>query len=157
MHIEPGMLSAAKIMGANAAAISVLASHAPAFLRRPTEWAKSLLAAAFFSVLMEVWHQPVGPSELHFIGASAIYFIFGFRATMFGFGIGLLFQGLLFEPQDLVHLSVNSLSLMVRLAPTSPSAARSWKPASWTPCAGRRSCALTPSITAAWSPWSASG
>ena len=116
MHIEPGMLSAAKIMGANAAAISVLASHAPAFLRRPSEWAKSLLAAAFFSVLMEVWHQPVGPSELHFIGASAIYFIFGFRATMFGFGIGLLLQGLLFEPQDLVHLSVNSLSLMVPLA-----------------------------------------
>ncbi|MBP2295479.1 energy-coupling factor ABC transporter permease [Azospirillum rugosum] len=115
MHIEPGMLSAAKIMGANAAVFGVLSSHAPSFLRRPTEWVKSLLAAAFFSVLMEVWHQPVGPSELHFIGASAVYFIFGFRPTMFGFAIGLLFQGLLFEPQDLVHLSVNALSLIVPL------------------------------------------
>lgn len=115
MHIEPGMLSAAKIVGANAAALGFLATHAPAFLRRPIEWIKALLAAVFFSIFMEVWHQPVGPSELHFIGASAIYFIFGFPATLFGFGIGLALQSLLFEPQDLVHLAVNSLSLMVPL------------------------------------------
>lgn len=115
MHIEPGMLSATKIVGADAAVLSLLATHVPAFLRRPQEWIKALLAAAFFSVLMEVWHQPVGPSELHFIGASAIYFVFGFRATLFGFGIGLALQCLLFEPQDLVHLAVNSLSLMVPL------------------------------------------
>ena len=115
MHIEPGMLSAAKIVGANAVALGLLASHTPAFLRRPLEWAKALLAAVFFSVFMEIWHQPVGPSELHFIGASAIYFVFGFPATLFGFGIGLALQALLFEPQDLAHLAVNSLSLMVPL------------------------------------------
>ncbi len=35
--------------------------------------------------------------------------------TLFGFAIGLLLQGLLFEPQDLLHLGVNSLSLMLPL------------------------------------------
>ncbi len=39
----------------------------------------------------------------------------GFTPTLLGFGIGLLFQGLLFEPGDLYHLGVNSLSLMLPL------------------------------------------
>ncbi|MNR29417.1 cobalt transport protein CbiM [compost metagenome] len=64
---------------------------------------------------MEVFHLPVGASELHFVGASAVYIIFGFIPSWFGFAIGLLLQGLLFEPQDLVHLGVNSLSLMLPL------------------------------------------
>ena len=50
-----------------------------------------------------------------FIGASAIYFVFGFLPTLFGFALGLLLQGLVFDPQDLVHLGVNSLSLMLPL------------------------------------------
>jgi cobalt/nickel transport system permease protein len=115
MHIEPGILSAAKVLGADAAALGALAGHAPGFLRRPLDIARTLLAAMFFSLFMELWHQPVGPSELHFIGASTIYFVFGFLPTMFGFALGLLLQGLLFEPQDLVHLGVNSLSLIVPL------------------------------------------
>jgi ABC-type Co2+ transport system permease subunit len=115
MHIEPGVLSAAKILGADAAACGVLAAHTRAFVRQPLDLVKTLLAAAFFSLFMELWHQPVGPSELHFIGASTIYFVFGFLPTMFGFVLGLLLQSILFEPQDLVHLSVNSLSLIVPL------------------------------------------
>lgn len=57
----------------------------------------------------------VGPSELHFIGAMSIYLTLGFIPTMFGFAVGLLLQGLLFEPIDLPHLAVNSLSLIVPL------------------------------------------
>ncbi len=115
MHIEPGILSATKIIGANAAALGTLTAHAPGFLRRPLDLARALLAAVFFSLFMEVWHLPVGPSELHFIGASTIYFVFGFLPTLFGFALGLLLQAVLFEPQDLVHLGVNSLSLIVPL------------------------------------------
>ena len=44
-----------------------------------------------------------------------IYLLLGFLPTLFGFAIGLLLQGLLFEPQDLVHLAVNTLSLTVPL------------------------------------------
>lgn len=115
MHIEPGVLDAAKIAAANTAALGTLGASAIGFVRRPADLAKTLLAALFFSIFMQVWHLPVGPSELHLIGASAIYFTFGFLPTLFGFALGLVLQGLIFEPQDLVHLGVNSLSLMVPL------------------------------------------
>ena len=115
MHIEPGVLDAAKIASANVAALGALGASAWGFVRRPADLAKTLLAALFFSIFMQVWHMPVGPSELHLIGASAIYFTFGFLPTLFGFALGLALQGLMFEPQDLVHLGVNSLSLMVPL------------------------------------------
>lgn len=115
MHIEPGVLDAAKIASANVVALGALGASAWGFVRRPADLAKTLLAALFFSIFMQVWHMPVGPSELHLIGASAIYFTFGFLPTLFGFALGLALQGLLFEPQDLIHLGVNSLSLMVPL------------------------------------------
>jgi cobalt/nickel transport system permease protein len=115
MHIEPGMLDQFKILGANVAAIGVLAAHAPALLKRPTLWLRTALAAVFFSLFMQAFHMKVGPSELHFVGAMPIYLLLGFVPTLFGFAIGLLLQGLLFEPQDLVHLAVNTLSLVVPL------------------------------------------
>ena len=115
MHIEPGILSAPQIAAANATALATLAAHSGGLVRRPLDIVKTLLAAAAFSLLMEIWHQPVGPSELHFIGASTIYFLFGFMPTLFGFAIGLALQALLFEPQDMLHLGVNALSLMLPL------------------------------------------
>lgn len=59
---------------------------------------------------MQVWHLPIGPSELHMVGAMPIYLLLGFVPTLLGFGLGLLLQGLIFEPQDLAHLSINFLS-----------------------------------------------
>lgn len=118
MHIEPGVLNAAKVLSANAGAVTTLAVYAPGLVRRPIEIGKVLLAAAFFSVFMQVFHMPVGASELHFVGASAVYFTFGFLPTLFGFAIGLLLQGMIFEPQDLLHLGVNSLSLILPLIAT---------------------------------------
>lgn len=118
MHIEPGALAAAKIVAANVAAIGALGTHVRSLLRPPVTLARTLLAAVFFSLFMQLYHAPVGPSELHFVGASAVYFVFGFAPTLYGFALGLLLQGLLFEPQDLVHLGVNSLSLMVPLIAT---------------------------------------
>ena len=115
MHIEPGILSAPQIAAANATALATLAAHSGGLVRRPLDIVKTLLAAAAFSLLMEIWHQPVGPSELHFIGASTIYFLFGFVPTLFGFAIGLALQAVLFEPQDMLHLGVNALSLMLPL------------------------------------------
>jgi len=118
MHIEPGIVNASTVLFANVTAVGTLAPFAPAIVKRPSTIAKVVLAAVFFSVFMEVFHLPVGASELHFVGASAVYFTFGFIPTLFGFAIGLALQGLLFEPQDLVHLGVNSLSLMLPLIAT---------------------------------------
>ncbi|MCK9260840.1 MAG: energy-coupling factor ABC transporter permease [Azoarcus sp.] len=115
MHIEPGFVSTAKIAAANVAATGLLVSHALPLLRQPQLILRTLLAALFFSVFMQSFHLAVGPSELHFIGAMPMYLILGFVPTLLGFGIGLAFQGLLFEPADLVHLGVNTLSLALPL------------------------------------------
>jgi ABC-type Co2+ transport system permease subunit len=115
MHIEPGLLANHTIVAANGAAAALLAAHAPALLRQPGLWLRTALATAFFTLCMQAVHLKVGPSELHFIGAMPIYLTLGYLPTLFGFAAGLLLQGLLFEPQDLLHLGVNALSLIVPL------------------------------------------
>ena len=115
MHIEPGYIVQAKVLAANGALAVTLAWHGRTLLYQPTQILRTLLAALFFSLFMQSFHMSVGPSELHFIGAMPIYLALGFLPTLFGFCIGLLLQGLIFEPTDLPHLAVNSLSLIVPL------------------------------------------
>lgn len=119
MHIEPGFITPVKVMAANAAAIGVVAwglkEHLKQSLREPWAPLKTLAAALFFSLFMQSFHMPVGPSELHFVGAMAMYLTLGFLPTLLGFALGLALQGLVFDPHDLVHLGVNSLSLMLPL------------------------------------------
>ncbi|MBF0181374.1 MAG: energy-coupling factor ABC transporter permease [Magnetococcales bacterium] len=115
MHIEPGILPAGKILLANLTAVAILGRHFAGLLRSPTAPLRTLLAAGFFSLFMEAFHLPVGPSELHFVGAMAIYLTLGYLPTLFGFALGLTLQGWLFEPGDLIHLAINGLSLIVPL------------------------------------------
>lgn len=124
MHIEPGLVSAAKLAAANVAAVGLVGAHALQFIRQPQLVVRSLLAALFFSLFMQGFHLPAGPSELHFIGAMPIYLILGFTPTLVGFGLGLIAQGLLFEPADLLNLGVNTLSLAVPLLVLHHTAAR---------------------------------
>jgi ABC-type Co2+ transport system permease subunit len=115
MHIEPGFIAQAKIVMANVAATGLLATYASNLIKRPADIIRTVMAALFFTLFMQSFHTNVGPSELHFVGAMAMYLTLGFIPTLFGFAIGLLFQGLLFTPTDLVHLAVNSLSLILPL------------------------------------------
>jgi ABC-type Co2+ transport system permease subunit len=115
MHIEPGVLAAAKVAAANVAALGMVATAAWWALRQPTLWLRALLAAAFFTLCMQSFHLKVGPSELHFIGAMPMYLALGLLPTLLGFALGLALQGLLFEPADLLHWSVNTLSLALPL------------------------------------------
>ena len=115
MHIEPGVLAAGKVAAANVAALALVAAAAWPVARRPALALRTLLAAAFFTLCMQAFHLKVGPSELHFVGAMPMYLAFGLVPTLLGFALGLLLQGLLFEPADLVHLAVNTLSLAVPL------------------------------------------
>lgn len=119
MHIEPGLVTPVKVTLANVSALSVFAWGIKEHLTRNGHdlWLplKALAAALFFSLFMQSFHMPIGPSELHFVGAMAIYLTLGFIPTLLGFAIGLFLQGILFEPTDLVHLGVNSLSLIVPL------------------------------------------
>ncbi len=115
MHIEPGYVSATKIALANITAIGLLGSQSLQLIRQPQLIVRTLLAAVFFTFFMQLYHLPVGPSELHFVGAMPIYLTLGFVPTLIGFGLGLLLQGLVFTPTDLVHLGINTLSLAVPL------------------------------------------
>jgi cobalt/nickel transport system permease protein len=115
MHIEPGLLAPEKLTFATGAAVALLGAFVPALLKSPSLWLRTVLASVFFSLFMQAFHMKAGPSELHFLGAMPIYLAFGFIPTLFGFGLGLLLQGLIFEPQDLVHLAVNTLTLAVPL------------------------------------------
>lgn len=115
MHIQLGILDAVKASSANAGTLALLAGNAMALVRKPSLIVKTALAAIFFSVLMQAFHMPVGPSELHLVGASVIYLMFGFVPTLIGFALGLLIQVILFDPLDMAHIGVNSLSLMLPL------------------------------------------
>lgn len=115
MHIEPGIIAQAKVMAANAGAAGLLLVYAKDLIKNPADIVRMLLAAVFFSVFMQSFHVNVGPSELHFVGAMVIYLTLGFVPALIGFAVGLLLQGVLFEPLDLPHLAVNSLSLIVPL------------------------------------------
>ncbi len=115
MHIEPGLLAPTKVLLANVSALSLLGLYAQGLLKQPADLVRTLIAALFFSVFMQGFHLPVGPSELHFVGAMAIYLTLGFLPTLYGFALGLLLQGLLFDPLDLQHLAVNALSLILPL------------------------------------------
>lgn len=115
MHIEPGFIAQAKILMANVAAGGVLLGYFRHLVLRPANVIRAVIAALFFTVFMQSFHMPVGPSELHFVGAMVMYMTLGFVPTLFGFAAGLLLQGLVFNPGDLLHLGVNSLSLIVPL------------------------------------------
>jgi len=119
MHIEPGYVQPAKIVLANAGAGTVLLwavkEQIKDWAKAPWTLVKTAVAAVAFTVFMQSFSAPVGPSELHFTGAMAMYLTLGFFPALMGFAIGLLVQGLLFSPWDLVHLGVNALSLMLPL------------------------------------------
>ncbi|MBK1727004.1 energy-coupling factor ABC transporter permease [Halorhodospira neutriphila] len=115
MHIEPGMIAQPKVVFAGVAAAGVAGYYLRSLIRRPSDLPRIALAALFFSLFMQSFHMPVGPSELHFVGAMAIYLTLGFLPTLFGFMLGLLVQGILFNPADLIHWAVNSLSLIAPL------------------------------------------
>lgn len=115
MHIEPGVLAAAKIAAANVVALGLVGGAAWLALQRPALLLRTALAAAFFTLCMQSFFLKVGPSELHFVGAMPMYLVLGLVPTLLGFAFGLLLQGLLFDPADLLHLSVNTLTLAMPL------------------------------------------
>lgn len=119
MHIEPGFVQPAKIVMANAGAATVLVWAAKEqikdWAKAPWTFVKTGLAAVAFTVFMQSFSAPVGPSELHFTGAMVMYLTLGFWPALMGFALGLLVQGLVFSPWDLMHLGVNALSLMLPL------------------------------------------
>jgi len=122
MHIEPGLVDGAKITlsyATAAAAVSYSFKLASETIREQGIASFALRTAvatalvfSFFEVLP---HVRVGVSELHLILGSTLFLLFGAAPAACGLALGLLAQGLLFEPTDLPQYGMNVTTLLVPL------------------------------------------
>jgi ABC-type Co2+ transport system permease subunit len=122
MHIEPGLVDGAKITlsyATAAAAVGYSVKLVPQTVREQGLVSFALRTAAatalvfsFFEVLP---HVRVGVSELHLILGSTLFLLFGAAPAACGLALGLLAQGLLFEPADLPQYGMNVTTLLVPL------------------------------------------
>ncbi|MCK1715374.1 MULTISPECIES: energy-coupling factor ABC transporter permease [unclassified Bradyrhizobium] len=122
MHIEPGVVTGAKLVLSYATGIATggvalkLAAETMreqgigSFAARTV--ATTGLVFTFFEILP---HFPVGVSEVHFILGSTLFLLFGAAPAAFGLALGLLFQGMFFEPADLPQYGMNVTTLLVPL------------------------------------------
>lgn len=126
MHIEPGVVDAAKIplsYATAAAAFGLATWMARQDARAEAQrggWsalaARSLLTTLAVFCFFEVFpHAPVGVSEVHLILGSTLLLLFGAGATAIGLAAGLLAQGLFFAPADLPQYGMNVSTLLVPL------------------------------------------
>lgn len=122
MHIEPGIVTGAKIAlsYATAAGAGVYTLKLAADTLREKgvgslalrSLATTALVLSFFEVLP---HYPVGVSEVHFIFGSTLFLIFGAAPAAVGLALGLLLQGLFLAPFDLPQYGMNVTTLLVPL------------------------------------------
>ena len=122
MHIEPGIVTGAKIAlsyvtaagagvyGAKLAWQSLHERGLPSLAGRSL--LTTALAFSFFQILPQF---PVGVSEVHFILGSTLFLLFGAAPAAIGLALGLLIQGMLFAPFDLPQYGMNVTTLLVPL------------------------------------------
>ena len=122
MHIEPGVVSGAKM------ALSYATFAGAAGYGAKMAWealvqkgalslvARSLIATIAVFIFFEVLpHFAVGVSEVHFILGTTILLILGTGPAAIGLALGLLIQGLFFAPTVLGMITVNATTLLVPL------------------------------------------
>ena len=122
MHIEPGIVTGAKIVlsyATGAAACACASKLAAETVREQgivslavRTIAATALVFSFFELLP---HFRVGVSEVHFILGSTLFLILGTAPAALGLALGLLLQGLFFEPADLPQYGMNVTTLLVPL------------------------------------------
>ena len=131
MHIEPGIVTGAKIVlsyatGAAAGACAVKLAAETVREQGIVSFAVRGLAATalVFSFFELLPHFRVGVSEVHFILGSTLFLILGGAPAAFGLAFGLLLQGMFFEPADLPQYGMNVTTLLVPLLAIRSLAAR---------------------------------
>ncbi len=122
MHIEPGIVSGAKmaLAVATAAGVGTLTVKSVFESLKSEPWVgfvfRALLATALVFTFFEILpHYPVGISEVHFIFATLLFLLLGLAPAAIGLSLGLLGQGLLFAPSDLPMYFVNVTTLLAPL------------------------------------------
>jgi ABC-type Co2+ transport system permease subunit len=122
MHIEPGIVTGAKLVLSYATGIAaggVALKLAVETVREQgivslavRTLATTVLVFTFFEILP---HFPVGVSEVHFILGSTLFLLFGAAPAALGLAFGLLLQGVFFEPADIPQYGMNVTTLLVPL------------------------------------------
>ena len=123
MHIEPGLVDAAKITlsyATGAAAVTYAAKEVVKGLKRDPKaiafLVQAVLATALVFMSFEVLpHHPVGVSEVHLIMGTTLLLLFGAGPGAIGLALGLLIQSLFFAPTDLPQYGMNVTTLLVPL------------------------------------------
>lgn len=123
MHIEPGVVSGAKLFlgfGTAAASAGLLARMALDTVRRDggvsALLGRSLVATVAVFTFFQIFpHYAVGVSEVHLILGSTLYLLLGAGPAAAGLAAGLLLQGLFFAPADLPQYAMNVTTLIVPL------------------------------------------
>ncbi|AJQ92177.1 energy-coupling factor ABC transporter permease [Gynuella sunshinyii] len=131
MHIEPGVVSGAKIIlsyGTALGAAGYMVKHISDTVKQSGSAAfalRSLLATILVFCFFEVLpHFPVGVSEVHLILGTTLLLILGTGPAAVGLMGGLLIQGLFFAPFDLPQYGMNVTTLLVPLFATAVLARR---------------------------------
>ncbi|WP_409190650.1 energy-coupling factor ABC transporter permease [Bradyrhizobium sp. RDM4] len=122
MHIEPGIVTGAKLVLSYATGLATGCFAAKLVVETMREqgalsfavraMAASGLVFTFFEILP---HFAVGVSEVHFILGSTLFLLFGAAPAASGLAVGLLLQGVLFVPTDLPQYGMNVTTLLVPL------------------------------------------
>ncbi len=122
MHIEPGVVTGAKLVlsyatAAGATAYTLkLAAETFAHSGIARFAIRAVLATATVFVFFQVFPKfPVGVSEVHFILGSTLFLLLGAAPAAVGLAAGLLLQGLFFAPADLPQYFMNTTTLLVPL------------------------------------------
>lgn len=122
MHIEPGVVTGAKIALSYATAAGAAGYSARLALAALSEkgalslLARSALATALTLVFFELLPTfSVGVSEVHLILGTTLFLVFGAAPAALGLATGLALQGLLFAPADLPQYFMNVTTLLVPL------------------------------------------
>ncbi len=122
MHIEPGVVTGAKIFLSYATAAGVIGASAKLAWDNIKEsgiasfLVKTLITTIIVFFCFEVLpHYPIGVSEVHLILGTTIFLVFGIAPASFGLMLGLLFQGVFFEHADLPQFGMNVTTLLASI------------------------------------------
>ncbi len=122
MHIEPGVVTGAKMFLSYGTAAGVLGAGFKLAWDNIKDnglvsfLIKTIIATAIvFSCFEVLPHYPIGVSEVHLILGTTIYLVFGVAPAMIGLALGLLVQGLFFAPFDLPQYGINVTTLLASM------------------------------------------
>ncbi|MBC7145481.1 MAG: energy-coupling factor ABC transporter permease [Thioclava marina] len=122
MHIEPGIVTGAKIVLSYATAATAglytlkIAAQAVREQGPVSLIARAAIATgAVFTFFQILPHHAVGVSEVHLILGSTLFLLLGAAPAAIGLALGLLIQGLFFAPFDLPQYGMNVTTLLVPL------------------------------------------